>query len=145
MQDSPCHPPGNEQPLSVRQKEHSSGFALSISKSKMSIIRHPGFFTLFVTAESSLPPPGVFVVERDSIAHVILVTSIHPLTEQIALRTDINRVSWLILRFPEVVIIVMSSLNHQETGIRFLIEPGECVRIQLGWVPCMEHILITHF
>ena len=38
-------------------------FALSISKSKMSIIRHPGFFALFVTAESRLPPPpGVFVV-----------------------------------------------------------------------------------
>ena len=66
------------------------------------------------------PPPGIFVVERNSIAHVILMTSIHPLTEQIALRTDINRVPWLILRFPEIVIIVMNSLNHQEAGTRFL-------------------------
>ena len=119
--------------------------ALAIGESKVAVVGYSSLVATLVTAKSGLPPPPcIFMMEGHSIAHVILVARIHPLAQQVTLRTDIHRVPRLVTRVPKVVVVVMNTLYHKEACSCFLIKGSEAIRVKLCGIPCAQHVLVSH-
>ena len=83
-------------------------------------------------------------MEGHTIAHTVLVACTHPLAQQVALRPDIYGVPGLVLRVPQVVVVVVYALNHQKSCTGFLIERRQILWVEFRGVPCTQHVLVAH-
>ena len=119
--------------------------ALTVGQCEVTVVGDTSLVALLIATEGGLPPPpSIFVMEGDTIVHAMLAASIGPLTQQVTLGTYVDRVPRLVSRVPQVVVIVMHALYHEEAGTRLMVELGEHLGVELGGVPVAQHLLVAH-
>ena len=117
-------------------------FALAIFLGEMTIVVDARFRAVQVVAlRRFIPRPCMIGVEGDAQRQASLLRCLRPLIEDIALRTDVLRVSGLILRVPEVVVVVVIAQHEEILCTTTLVACDEFVGIPFLCLEERQHIL----
>ena len=121
-------------------------FAFTVRLGQIAVVRHARLRAGLIAAKSGLiPPPGVFVMERNAKTHSRFLGSDGPFAEQITVWTKVHGIPRLEMGIPIIEIVVMNALDNQKTRAGIMISLDEFGWIQTFWIPITQHILVTNF
>ncbi len=108
------------------------------------VVRHAGERALLVGTVALLPPgeAGAEVL-GDAERQALRLRGLLPVADDVAVRAHLHRVPAVVLRVPEVEVVVVDAHADEVTGARLLVERHQALGVPLLRLPERDHVLVA--